>query len=522
MRDNGEVLDRLARRLYERLGRRYKVVFLATQIPASVLVALAVVGVLASYYHPSLADAALIAVTTSLFTATGVVFAISRQRGALVDMADWGKKEMPTPAETVAAWDAATNFSMRSFRRNSLTTNSIAAMPSVAVMVIVLGLPVSAFPVILAAGTIAAAYGTILTYSIAEFLVRPPVEDIAAALPEDFRFTRNGLPLRKRLVISLPVFTAMTGLVVAALVTHHGGTRMLAVSVGVSVGVGLLLSYELTVLLSRAITSPIGQLRAALARVRDGDYEVRVPVVSSDELGDLSDAFNRMVTGLAEREQIRETFGTYLDKEVARFILSGQFPDAGVEVDVSIMFCDVPGFTQFAERASAPEVVSALNALFEVLVPIIDRHGGHVDKFIGDGLLAVFGTPEGFADHADRALAAGLEILDAVSGPEARLGVRVGVNSGRVVAGSIGGAGRLNFSVIGDVVNVAARVEAATRETGDELLMTRATCDALTRPAVLVSRGSISLKGKSDPIELVAPGRKALAPTRSADATIGI
>jgi adenylate cyclase len=410
---------------------------------------------------------------------------------------------------------------MRSFRRDSLTTNAIAALPSVAVMVIVLDLPLSAYPVVLAAGVIAAAYGTIVTYSIAEFLVRPAVEDIADALPGSFRFTRTGLPLRQRLVLSLPVFTAMTGMAVAALVTDRGGTRMLAISVVVSVVVGLLLSLELTVLLSRAITDPIAHLRDALARVRDGDYDVRVPVVSSDELGELSDAFNRMAQGLAEREQIRETFGTYLDKDVARFILSGRFPDEGVEVDVSIMFCDAPDFTPFAERASAPDVVSALNALFEVLVPIIGRHGGHVDKFVGDGLLAVFGTPEGFRDHADRALAAGLEILDAVNASDVPLGVCVGINSGRVVAGSIGGAGRLNFSVIGDAVNVAARVEAATRETADDLLLTRATRDALIRPAALVSRGSISLKGKSDPIELLAPARDPRR-AQTADAAVGV
>jgi class 3 adenylate cyclase len=193
-----------------------------------------------------------------------------------------------------------------------------------------------------------------------------------------------------------------------------------------------------------------------------------------------------------------------------------------VQVDVTVMFCDVPGFTSFAERASASEVVSALNALFEVLVTIIDRHGGHVDKFVGDGLLAVFGTPEGFRDHADRALAAGLEIVEAVNRREDRLGVRVGLNTGRVVAGSIGGAGRLNFSVIGDAVNVAARVEAATRDTGDALLLTRATCNALVRPAGLISRGSIPLKGKSDPIELLAPARDAQAAAAAADAAFGI
>src|SRR5205085_2385605 len=254
----------------------------------------------------------------------------------------------------------------------------------------------------------------------------------------------------KRLLISLPVFAAMTGLVVAALVRDGGGTKMLAGSVAAALAVGIALSLELALLLSRSITSPLARLRDALALVRSGNYDVRVPVVSSDELGELSVAFNRMAQGLAERERIRDAFGTYLDKDVAGFILSGSFPEGGVEVDVTIMFCDVPGFTSFAEGASANEVVSSLNALFELLVPVIDRHGGHVDKFIGDGLLAVFGAPEGFLDHADRALSAGLEILDELERARGSLDICIGINTGRVVAGSIGGAGRLNFSVIGD------------------------------------------------------------------------
>jgi class 3 adenylate cyclase len=176
------------------------------------------------------------------------------------------------------------------------------------------------------------------------------------------------------------------------------------------------------------------------------------------------------------------------------------------------MFCDVPGFTSFAEGASAAEVVSSLNALFELLVPIIDRHGGHVDKFIGDGLLAVFGAPEGFPDHADRALSAGLEMLEELEHARGSLDICIGINTGRVVAGSIGGAGRLNFSVIGDAVNVAARVEEATRGTDDCLLLTRATRDALLRPALVSSRGTIALKGKSQGVELFAPTREEPAP----------
>ena len=204
---------------------------------------------------------------------------------------------------------------------------------------------------------------------------------------------------------------------------------------------------------------------------------------------------------------MREAFGTYLDRDIARIILSGNFPRDGVEVAVSIMFVDVRGFTAFAERSDASEVVAALNALFELMVPVITRHGGHVDKFMGDGLMAAFGAPEGYRDHADRAVAAGQEIVREINRPGALLEVGVGINTGTVVAGSIGGAGRLNFSVIGDAVNVAARVEAATRETGDDLLITSATRDALTRPLKLESRGSVPLKGKAEPVEVLTPER---------------
>lgn len=500
------MLDDLARRLYERLGARYKVVFLATQIPASVLVALGFVGMIGSFYAASAADLALCGLAAAIFTALGVSFSVVRQRKSLVHLAAWRALPDPTPRETVEAWDAATNFAMRSYRRDSLTTDAIAAIPSVGMIVLILDLPLEATPVLLAAGGLAAAWGTMLTYTIAEFLMRPVIAELAAALPPDFTFVRNGLPIRKRLILAVPTFTATAGLVVASFVTEHGGTRMLAISLGVAVLVALAISMELTVLLSRAITDPIVDLRKALRRVTDGDLGVRVPVVSSDDLGELSDAFNHMVAGLAEREQIREAFGTYLDKDIAAFILSGRFPEHGVEAEVTIMFCDVPGFTPLAERSSPTQVVAALNELFEQIVPIITRHGGHVDKFLGDGVLAVFGAPEGFPDHADRALAAGLEILDAVGdGTPSGLTLGIGLNTGRVVAGSIGGAGRLNYSVIGDPVNVASRVEAATRELPDDLLLTCSTRDALQRPAALVSRGSIPLKGKAEPVELFAP-----------------
>jgi adenylate cyclase len=153
-------------------------------------------------------------------------------------------------------------------------------------------------------------------------------------------------------------------------------------------------------------------------------------------------------------------------------------------------------------------VVATINRLFEASVPIIHAHGGHIDKYVGDGLLAVFGAPRRQQDHADQALAAALEIAAAVEDEFMHeLSIGVGLNTGPVVAGNVGGAGRLEFSVIGDAVNVAARVEAATRETGDTVLVSKHTRAVLsdTAAAVLEKRPQVSLKGKTQSVSLFAP-----------------
>ena len=498
------MLNRLARALYERLGHRYRLVFFVSEQGAALTVAALTVYLIASYYEPSKSDLLFLLVAGGVFTLVAVGWALWRGTPYLARVVAWQQSESPTVTESAAAWDAATNFPIRSFRANSLTVGAIAAIPVILLLQWRLDLSLATAPVLLAAILAPVAYATILNYFIAELFMRPVVEDIAAELPDDFPFEPNGLLIRKRLKILLPVFTTWVGFVVAALMTGTGGTRALAMSVIAAFGVGMIFSFELTVLLSRSVTEPIAALRRGVAAVREGDYDARVPVVTSDELGELSYEFNGMAAGLAEREQMREAFGTYLDRDIVQLILSGRFPQDGVEVTVSIMFVDVRGFTAFAEQSEPTEVVSALNRMFEVMVPIVAKHGGHVDKFLGDGLLAVFGTPEGFDDHADRAVAAGQEIVRSVNRPDATLRIGVGINTGPVVAGSIGGAGRLNFSVIGDTVNVSARVEAATRDTGDDLLITQATREALQRPLELESRGTVDLKGKAEPVEVLA------------------
>jgi adenylate cyclase len=224
-----------------------------------------------------------------------------------------------------------------------------------------------------------------------------------------------------------------------------------------------------------------------------------------------------MLVGLRERERIRDAFGTYLDKEVAEYILSEDFPEEGVEREVSVLFCDVQDFTRFAAGADAKEVVGRLNDLFELIVPMIARHGGHVDKFVGDGLLAVFGAPEPFPDHAERAVRAAVEMVrEANESDRDVLRIGVGVNTGGVVAGSIGGAGRLDFSVIGEPVNVAARVESATRQTESDVLIAGATAEQLGEEFELTDCGEMELKGIDEPISLFAPAIRERAPISQA------
>lgn len=272
------------------------------------------------------------------------------------------------------------------------------------------------------------------------------------------------------------------------------GALALGVAVPISVGVA-----------TSAIQRPIRDLAEGTQRVAAGDYSQRLPVVQDDDLGALAGSFNRMQAGLAERQRLQSAFGTYVDPALAaRLLEQGDDVFSGERREVTVMFIDVRDFTPFAEANSAEDTVGRLNALFEIVVPAVVDAGGHVNKFLGDGALAVFGAPNDLADHADAAVNAALTIQRLVTerfGGELRIGI--GINTGVVIAGTIGGAGKLEFTLIGDTVNVAARVEQYTKTTGDPILLTRHCLDALKgRPPELIDRGSHALKGKSAAVQL--------------------
>jgi adenylate cyclase len=288
-----------------------------------------------------------------------------------------------------------------------------------------------------------------------------------------------------------------------------GGAMTLALGLPITVG-----------LIFAPILRPIRELAAGTERVAAADYGQRVPVIQDDDLGALAASFNRMQAGLAERQRLHSAFGTYVDPTLAaRLLDQGDDVFTGERREVTVMFIDIRDFTPFAEANTAEDTVARLNALFDVVVPVVVGAGGHVNKFLGDGALAVFGAPNELAHHADAALAAAALIhrrVVARFGGEVSIGI--GINTGVVIAGTIGGGGKLEFTLIGDAVNVAARIEQLTKTTGDAILLTGETAQALSEGTrVLIDKGMHELKGKSAAVRVFsldpagAPSRRSAA-----------
>jgi adenylate cyclase len=447
---------------------------------------------------------------------TDGAFARQAIKRGLEPVARWAEKRDERAARQ--AWEALADLPFAPLRRRA----PYVLIPTLIAVLDVGGVtaadkPASHFLLFLPGSLLVWLYWLALRFFVMEQFIRPALADVGSQLPDGGGVAQPRMTLARRLLIVVPGVTVMVGTAVAGLVGDHTLASVIA-GIAASLLVALTVASWLVFLLADSVSSPVNDLRRAAERVGSGDLDVRVPVVSVDETGVLARSFNAMVEGLRERERIREAFGTYVDRDVAEHILREGTSLAGEEVEVTLLFLDIRNFTGYCEGSPATEVVATLNRLFAGVVPVIHDHGGHVDKFVGDGLLAVFGAPRRRPDHADSALAATLQIADWVESEFAGgLEVGLGLNSGAVVAGNVGGAGRMDFSVIGDAVNVAARVEAATRVTGDVILVSEATRRSLRSSRVgLEARPQVPLKGKTEAVALFAPrvgvARHALAP----------
>jgi adenylate cyclase len=305
----------------------------------------------------------------------------------------------------------------------------------------------------------------------------------------------------------------IVSLMLLTLVPRSEGNIAFALSVG---GLGIALGLTTAWLLGRLVTEPVDELRQATRAVAAGDLGVRIPDLRADEFGQLIDGFNTMVAELREKRRIEEDFGRHVGQRVARQILERAGGLGGAEEELTIMFVDIRNFTARSEASTPEQAVALLNVFLTEMVDVIEqRHGGIVNKFLGDGLMAMFAEWTGRADHADAAVAAGCEMLQRVAAINERLraagepplAIGVGIHTGRAVVGSIGSPRRMEYTAIGDTVNVASRVESLTKVVGAPLLLTDATRRALRVPPLLELLPAQQVKGHAPVDVLKLAGR---------------
>jgi class 3 adenylate cyclase len=253
------------------------------------------------------------------------------------------------------------------------------------------------------------------------------------------------------------------------------------------------------VFVTRSLLGPIRSIETAIESVRRNDLSVIVPVMSNDETGRLASGFNRMVRGLRERALIRATFGRYIPERVASAILASDGHLKARSATATILYADIEGFTSIAEQMSPDRVVEMLNAYFSATVELIEKNNGVVTQFQGDAMLATFNLPIEDEHHAESAIRSALAILTLCSkrkfaGKSIR--TRVGIATGAVTAGNVGSDNRISYTVHGDAVNLAARLEQLNKRFGSYLLMDEATIDRLTLPMPVKFVDEVQIRGK--------------------------
>lgn len=225
----------------------------------------------------------------------------------------------------------------------------------------------------------------------------------------------------------------------------------------------LVLSLLAVLFLARSITTPLSKLAGVVKKIEEGDYERSVTVQSRDEIGELADSVNSMARGLAEKEKVRDLLGKVVSHQIAEQLLNNPIELGGEERVATILFSDIRGFTTFCEGLPPKEVLKALNKVLSTISDIVEAHQGVVDKYNGDAVMALFGVPIKGATDTANAMHALLEIIAALENMDSGLSACVGITTGVVVAGNLGSSNRMNYSVIGDTVNLAARLESLTR-----------------------------------------------------------
>ena len=275
-------------------------------------------------------------------------------------------------------------------------------------------------------------------------------------------------------------------------------------------GVGIAAAVGLSFFAANSVASPLKDVERAMAEVEQGRLDGRCPVVSTDEIGAVAEGFNRMLSGLRDRERVKETFGKYVTPEVRDEILAGRISGEGELKEVTVLFADIRDFTPWVESTAPRQVVRDLNEYFTEMAEAIRDHRGLVLQFIGDEIEAVFGAPLPFGDHPTMAVRAALDMRrrlrawnarrEAAGLPALRHGI--GVHTGTVLAGNIGGAERLSYALVGDPVNLASRIQGLTKDFKVDILISEATRQRLSEDFALEELPTVRVKGRAEDVNV--------------------
>lgn len=355
--------------------------------------------------------------------------------------------------------------------------------------------------------TVLGAHAAGFTYLLTERSLRPAAGLAMSSTPPG-RLTM--LSVRNRFLMAFLLGPGVTIVGVAMVLGMRTGLRTdLAPAVWPIVVLGAIDGYVLVALAAASVTKPVEEVRAAMALVVEGDLAVNVAVDAGSEIGLLQVGFNRMVTGLRERERLRQLLERSAGDDVAERLVAVGADFEGDECDASVMMVDLVGSVGLTE-ADPGEVLATLNALFDAVVRVTDDHGGWVNRFVGDAALCIFGAPVASPHHATQALAAARALnveLHRLRQDRPWLDVGVAVSSGRVLAADIGTAERFEFTVIGDAPNEAARLTALAKEAPARLVASGASVDAADpeEASCWVRSRDVQLRGKSQPTVVYEP-----------------
>ncbi len=276
-------------------------------------------------------------------------------------------------------------------------------------------------------------------------------------------------------------------------------------------GLGITFSLISAGMLSQLVVEPVEALQHAASAIAAGDLKSRITLLRADEFGHLIDEFNHLIGELQEKQHLQETFGRHVGQKAAQQILQRDPKLGGIEQDVTVLFADLRNFTARCAVEPPQQIVTLLNLFLTEMVEIVEqRHEGMVNKFLGDGFMALFGVGEHQVNHAALAVAAGQEMLVRLehlnrylaTQRKSPLAMGIGIHTGRAVVGSIGSPQRLEYTAIGDTVNVASRVESLTKGLGEPLLLTDATHAALPTTFVTEPLPPQWVKGQPQPLNV--------------------